>query len=51
MLTGNVIATGDNIGGLIGYQESGIYTNYHYENAYSYVQECYANRKCYHNWE
>ena len=43
--TGNVIATGDNVGGLVGYQQASIYTNNHYENSYSYIQECYATGK------
>lgn len=51
MQAGNVTAAGDNVGGLVGYQQSGINVYNHYENAYSYIQECYASRKCNRNWK
>ncbi|MNS59396.1 hypothetical protein D3C72_923520 [compost metagenome] len=42
--SGEVIATGNNVGGLLGYQLSNtlMYNNYQYQN--SYIQECYATR-------
>ena len=45
MQHGNVVASGDNVGGLVGYQQSGINISNHYEYAYSYIQESYATRK------
>ena len=45
MQAGNVTGTGDNDGGLVGYQASSINVSNHYEYAYNYIQECYASRK------
>lgn len=44
--SGNVKGTGNNVGGLIGQQESIILASSHYLYLYNSVKESYANRKC-----
>lgn len=45
MLAGNVTGSGDNVGGLVGNQQSSINVSCHYLYVYSYIQESYATRK------
>ena len=40
--SGNVTATGDNAGGLVGYQQLNMYTSVNGQTVYSNIQECYA---------
>ncbi|MNT54019.1 hypothetical protein D3C72_1911490 [compost metagenome] len=47
--SGEVIGTGSNVGGLIGYLRSTIYTNNNYIYAYNYIQESYSTRKSFIN--